>query len=87
MTPAQDTPDPMQPRPLLHERLPALARELEQNLNAEGENFLAGSIQTLRIHSACECSDTFCASFYTGPRPDGAFGPAIETSCLTQPRE
>lgn len=65
----------MQPRPFLHERLPELARELEQNLNAEGENFLAGSIQTLRIHSACECSDITCGSFYTGPRPDGAFGP------------
>lgn len=75
MTLARDTPDPMEPRPFLHERLPELARELEQNLNAEGENFLAGSIQTLRIHSACECSDITCGSFYTGPKPDGAFGP------------
>ena len=75
MTPARDTPGQLERRPLLHERLPELARELEQCLNSAGENFLAGSIQTLHIYGACECSDITCGSFYTGPKPEGAFGP------------
>ena len=75
MTPPLDTSDAEEPKPLLRERLPHLARELEQCLNAEGEHFLAGSVRTLLIYSACECSDITCGSFYTGPRPDGAFGP------------
>lgn len=75
MTPPQDAPETEERPPLLRERLPHLARELEQCLNTEGEHFLAGSVQTLRIYSACECADITCGSFYTGPRPDGAFGP------------
>jgi len=82
MTPAHDTPDQMEPKPLLHELLPALAHELEQCLLVEGENLLAGSIQTLQIFSACECSDITCGSFYTGPRPDGAFGPGHRSILL-----
>jgi len=74
------------PSPLLIERLPDLARELEQGLIAEGLDFLAGSVEFLRIYSNCECSDTTCGSFYTGPRPDGAFGPG-HRSVLLDPSE
>jgi len=76
MTPTQDPADQGDSPPLLRERLPELASELEQCLNAASEHFLASSVQMLRIYSACECSDITCGSFYTGPRPDGAFGPS-----------
>ncbi len=41
MMPTQDPADQGDSPPLLRERLPELARELEQCLNAEGEHFLA----------------------------------------------
>lgn len=61
--------------PLLVQRLPNLAVELKQGLHVQGEVFLADSVEFLRIYSLCGCSDTTCGSFYTGPRPDDAFGP------------
>lgn len=29
----------------------------------------------LEIFGRCECGDSFCATFYTDRRPDGAYGP------------
>lgn len=82
MTPAPDTSDPTVPRPLLHEGFPDLVRELEHLLRAENEHFLANSVEFLRIYGPCGCSDVTCGSFYTGPKPDGAFGPGHRTVLL-----
>ena len=61
--------------PLLIDQFPEVARELEAALRREGEHWLADSVTFTRIYGPCECSDTTCGSFYTGPKPDGAFGP------------
>lgn len=35
---------------------------------------LADQVRELSITAVCGCGDDFCASFYTGPRPDGSWG-------------
>lgn len=60
---------------LLTETLPQVARELEQLLKERGELDLAGQVSTLEIVDRCRCGDDFCASFYTQPKPEGAYGP------------
>lgn len=60
---------------LLLETLPQEARELEQLLKERGELDLAGQVSTLEIVERCRCGDDFCASFYTQPKPEGAYGP------------
>jgi hypothetical protein len=52
-----------------------LAREMEQLLRDQGEQGLAGQVATLRIVDRCRCDDDFCSSFYTQPKPTGAYGP------------
>ncbi len=65
--------------PLLSEAIPELAKELEEGLRADGENDLADEVASLRMVASCGCGDDFCASFYTGPRPQGAWGADHET--------
>ena len=59
--------------PLLADALPDLASELERDLRAEGHPALANQVPELRMTAPCECGDSFCTSFYTGPVPDGSW--------------
>jgi hypothetical protein len=62
-------------RLLLAHTLPAFADELRQLLVEQGEAELAAQIQQLAILERCACQDSFCATFYTRPKPNGSFGP------------
>ena len=55
----------MSERPLLRERAPAFAAELEKTLRAEGRPELAEQVQGLRITALCGCEVEGCASFST----------------------
>ena len=54
---------------------PDLASLLIDALGADGLVDLADSFRELKVHEPCSCGDEFCTSFYTGPRPDGPWGP------------
>jgi hypothetical protein len=56
---------------------PELGRLLHAALVADGRLDLADSVEEL-AHAACGRGDAFCTSFYTGLRPDGAWGPDHE---------
>jgi hypothetical protein len=60
---------------LLIESLPELSRELTELLITAREPGLAVQINDLEIVVRCSCSDEFCASFYTAPKPVGSYGP------------
>jgi hypothetical protein len=54
--------------------LPALAAELEELHTAKDEHTLAARLRELNIVDRCRCGDDFCSTFYTEPRPEGAYG-------------
>ncbi len=58
----------------LTESLPQFARELCALLEASLHAELLEQIPSLRIHDRCRCGDDFCSTFYTAPRPKGAYG-------------
>jgi hypothetical protein len=60
-------------KPRLVEVLPELAVELRTLLEASNQHELAGQVPGLVIFDRCRCGDSFCASFYTQPKPDGAY--------------
>jgi hypothetical protein len=60
---------------LLIESLPDLSRELSDLLITAREPGLAAQIGHPEIVAKCSCSDEFCASFYTAPKPVGSYGP------------
>jgi hypothetical protein len=60
---------------LLSTVLPEFAGELRTLLLQENEPGLATQVADLKILDRCRCGDEFCASFYTLPKPDGAYGP------------
>jgi hypothetical protein len=60
---------------LLTDTLPEFATELRQLLVEQGEPDLAAQVPGLTIFDRCRCGDFFCATFYTQPKPDGAYGP------------
>ena len=62
-------------RLLLTDTLPAFTAELRQLLVEQGEPELAAQVSGLLIFDRCRCGDDFCATFYTRPKPDGAYGP------------
>jgi hypothetical protein len=64
---------------------PEFAEELAALLLVENETALADQLLSAAIVARCECDDEFCASFYTAPRPDGAYGPGHE-NVLLEPR-
>ncbi|HTR24603.1 MAG TPA: hypothetical protein VMI10_11515 [Terriglobales bacterium] len=64
----------------LVETLPALAEELATLLVAAGQFDLARQVPELMIVDRCGCEDDFCASFYTQPKPNGAYAAAHD--CL-----
>lgn len=59
---------------LVADLLPDFASELEKALSEDSEPGLAAQVGSLRIVELCGCNDDFCASFYTGPKPDGGWG-------------
>jgi len=64
---------------LLSATLPTFYAELLQLLHVANEPELAAQLPTLRIVDRCRCGDDFCASFYTLPKPKGAYPPGIRT--------
>jgi hypothetical protein len=60
---------------LLSDVFPLLSKELQQLLEEMGEAYLASQVERLKIVDRCRCGDDFCASFYTQPKPKGAYGP------------
>jgi hypothetical protein len=66
---------------LLAETLPEFAQELQRLLQAQKPE-LAVQVPILKIVEGCGCGDDFCASFYTQPKPNGAYGPDHDTLLL-----
>lgn len=64
---------------LVSEALPEFSVELQELLTAAGQSSLAAAVPTLRIVDRCRCGDGFCATFYTQPKPKGAYGPGHGT--------
>jgi hypothetical protein len=60
---------------LLNTLLPELSQELTALLIAAGEPGLGAQVEGLEIVEKCLCMDDFCASFYTAPKPSGAYCP------------
>ena len=71
---------------LLRQTLPELADELSTLLTASGHNDLAKQIADLTIVSRCHCGDDFCATFYTKPKPSGAYG-AGHRNVVLEPKQ
>jgi hypothetical protein len=68
--------------PRLVDALPDVARELQELLLAGSEGALAQSVPELRVVDRCRCGDDFCATFYTAPKPLGAYGPSHRNTSL-----
>ena len=64
--------------PLMADFLPELAVEMETALKTGDRPDLASQVGSLRIVELCGCGDDFCASFYTGPKPDAGWGSGHE---------
>jgi hypothetical protein len=69
--------------PRLIDVAPELVSELERLLVQAGESRLAAHANSLRIVDRCRCGDDFCATFYTRPRPVGAYGSGHRTIALS----
>jgi hypothetical protein len=68
---------------LVIDMFPLLSEELLQLLEDAGEADLASQVSALSIVDRCRCGDDFCASFYTQPKPKGAYGPGHRNIALT----
>jgi hypothetical protein len=55
----------MHDEPLVRDRLPALAAELDRLLRQRGRPDLAEQVASLRIIALCTCEVEGCGSFYT----------------------
>jgi hypothetical protein len=64
---------------LLQDALPELAEELQMLLGNADQAELASQIGSLQIIDRCRCGDDFCGTFYTIPKPKGAWGVGHET--------
>ena len=64
---------------LLQDTLPDLADELTALLRSQNEMDLAEQVPLLRLVDRCRCGDDFCATLYTSPKPEGAYGPNHES--------
>ncbi|QLQ11835.1 MAG: hypothetical protein HZY75_09755 [Nocardioidaceae bacterium] len=71
--------------PRLVDRWPDFARQLREALVAEDEELLVTQVETLSVIAECGCGDDFCQSFYTAPKPDGAYGPGHWNVLLDAP--
>ena len=54
--------------------LPEFATELETVLRAQGRSDMALQVRRLPLVDRCRCGDDFCATFYTAPKPNRAYG-------------
>ena len=79
--------DGEQSPPLLRDVHPGFSAELVSLLEAEGEPDLAVCANDLRVITRCPCTDAFCQSFRTAPKPDGGYGPGHRNICLTTRHE
>lgn len=59
---------------LLRTALPGFCEELEELLERKNESGLASQVANLVIVDRCRCGDDFCGTFYTQPKPNGAYG-------------
>jgi hypothetical protein len=71
--------------PLLCTTWPIFTTELAAALDGCGEDRLTNQIERLRIVELCGCGDDFCQSFYTRPKPAGAYGNGHRNVCLDAP--
>ena len=67
---------------LVSDVFPLLSQELQQLLKEAGEADLISQVSGLRIVDRCRCGDHFCGSFYTQPKPEGAYGPSHRNVAL-----
>jgi hypothetical protein len=67
---------------LLRNALPELAAELKSLLEKDDLAQLAGQVESLRIADRCRCDSKTCATFYTVPKPEGAWGAGHENIVL-----
>jgi hypothetical protein len=58
------------------------ATQLSDAFAADGRPDLADQVDRLALWSPCGCPDDFCASFYTGPEPEGAWRDQGEHECV-----
>ena len=69
-------------RLLAKDVVPDLCAEIERDLRGQGDHSIANTVDFLRIYGLCPCTDEFCGSFYTAPRPNGKYGPSHRTMLL-----
>lgn len=62
------------PNPLLQEVIPELADEIRYLLEKDDKQEIAEQVSTLRIFERCRCNGNSCATFYTLPKPEAAWG-------------
>jgi hypothetical protein len=60
-------------KPRLADVLPEFTVELRTLLETAGQHELADQVGGLVIFDRCRCGDSFCSSFYTEPKPNGAY--------------
>ena len=58
---------------------PKISAEVQHLLRTDGYGALADQISDLELTEMCRCGDSFCDSFFTAPRPDGAWEPRAST--------
>ncbi|HUQ31997.1 MAG TPA: hypothetical protein VM095_07750 [Pyrinomonadaceae bacterium] len=69
-------------QPLLRDALPELSAELKSLLENDDLPQLAEQIESLRLVDHCRCDSKTCATFYTVPKPEGAWGAGHENIVL-----
>jgi len=62
---------------------PEFSSELRQLLTAAGEDALAAQVASLDVVDRCRCGEAQCATFYTQPKPAGAYGPGLRSVQLS----
>ena len=66
--------------------LPEFIEELRAMLAKAGRLDLAERVKELQFVDRCRCDDEFCSSFYTAPKPIGAYGPG-HSNLVLSPKE
>jgi len=66
--------------------MPEFSRELRELIVKAQRPELAQKIEALLFVDRCRCDDEFCSSFYTAPKPNGAYG-AGHSNLVLSPKE
>lgn len=61
---------------LVADKFPELSEELLTLMHDLGEAQLVQQVPELRLVDRCRCGDDFCATIYTEPKPEKAYGPS-----------